>query len=177
MTYSDHKTVSAGLADHLNRLWRYGLVLSGNQDTAQDLVQATCLRALEKSHQFEEGTRLDRWLFSILNSIWKNQLRAQKVRQGQGFVSAEDALLFDGAQLMETNITARQVLSKVQALPEAQRETVFLVYVEGYSYAEAAEILEVPMGTIMSRLAAARKKLSGLKADDGAVSAGEAREG
>lgn len=60
----------------------------------------------------------------------------------------------------ETNIFARQVLDKMMKLPEAQRETVFLVYVEGYAYREAAEMLEIPIGTVMSRLAAARKSLT-----------------
>ena len=56
--------VSAGLAGHLARLWRYALVLSGNRDTAEDLVQATCVRALERSHQFQPDTKLDRWMES-----------------------------------------------------------------------------------------------------------------
>jgi RNA polymerase sigma-70 factor (ECF subfamily) len=157
--------VSAGLAEHLARLWRYGLVLSGNRDTAEDLVQATCVRALERSHQFQLGTKLDRWLFTILNSIWKNEIRSQKIRQGAGFVDAEEVLKTDGVAQVETNILARQVLEEVQALPEVQRVTVFLVYAEGLTYKEAAEALDVPIGTIMSRLAAGRAKLGQLNQD------------
>lgn len=78
MTDDAKDTVSAGLAENLTRLWRYGLVLSSNRDAAEDLVQATCIRALERSHQFQPGTKLDRWLFTILNSIWKNEIRSQK---------------------------------------------------------------------------------------------------
>ncbi len=162
MTRSDHNIVREGLSLHLNRLWRFGLVLSGRPDDAEELVQATCLKALEKSHQFQPGTHLDRWLFSILSSIWKNQLRRDKVRRGEGNVNAEETLVFDGGSHLETNILARQVLTEVMALPEAQRQTVFLVYVEGYSYREAAELLDIPIGTVMSRLAAARKALSEL---------------
>jgi RNA polymerase sigma-70 factor (ECF subfamily) len=154
-----------GLAPELKRLWRFGLVLSGNRDTAEDLVQATCVRAIERSHQFMPGTRLDRWLFSILHSIWINELRARRVRQGGGLVDAESALIFDGARSIETNILAGQVLRSVQDLPEAQRETVFLVYVEGLTYREAAELLKVPIGTVMSRLAAARSRLADLGAE------------
>ncbi len=157
--------VSDGLAGHLARLWRYGLVLSSNRDTAEDLVQAACVRALERAHQFQPGTKLDRWLFSILNSIWKNEIRSQKIRQGQGFVDAEEVLVSDGAKQIETNILAAQVLTEVQSLPEVQRATVFLVYAEGFSYKEAAEALDVPMGTVMSRLAAARAKLGQLNED------------
>jgi RNA polymerase sigma-70 factor (ECF subfamily) len=155
-----HEAVKSGLAAELKRLWRYGLVLSGSRDAAEDLVQATCLRALERAHQFSPGTRLDRWLFAILRSIWLNDLRARRVRQGQGLVDAETALVFDGLREIESNIAARQVLRRVQALPEAQRETVFLVYVEGLTYREAAEVLGIPIGTVMSRLSAARAKLA-----------------
>lgn len=157
--------VRTGLAAHLARLWRYGFVLSGNADTAEDLVQATCARALERAHQFRAGTRLDRWLFTILRSIWLNELRARRVRQGQGFVDAAEALHFDGGKEIETNILAAQVLKEVLALPEAQRETILLVYVEGLTYREAAEALDVPIGTVMSRLAAARAKLGALNAE------------
>ena len=165
MSDDANNIVSDGLARHLARLWRYGLVLSSNRETAEDLVQATCVRALERAHQFQPGTKLDRWLFSILNSIWKNEIRSQKIRQGAGFVAAEDVLITDGAKQIETNILARQVLSEVQSLPEVQRSTVFLVYAEGFSYKEAAKALDVPMGTVMSRLAAARAKLGRLNED------------
>jgi len=156
--------VKEGLAAVLPRLWRYGLVLSGNRDTAEELVQATCLRALERTAQFTPGTRLDRWLIAILHSIWLNDIRARKVRQGQGLVDADTALIFDGIQEIETNILAGQVLRQVQGLPEVQRETVYLVYVEGLTYREAAETLSIPIGTVMSRLAAARAKLADLAA-------------
>ena len=75
-----------------------------------------------------------------------------------------EALTSDGVREIETNIFAAQVLREVLDLPESQRETVLLVYVEGLTYREAAEVLKVPVGTVMSRLAAARLKLSGLNA-------------
>ena len=147
------------LQELMPRLWRYGLVLSGNREDAADLAQSTAQRALERAHQFRPGTDMDRWCFTILASIWKNELRARTVRRGQGLVAAEDAGLIasnDG----DVNILARQVLTFMQALPEAQRETLFLVYVEGYSYAQAAERLKIPIGTVMSRLANGRRKLN-----------------
>jgi RNA polymerase sigma-70 factor (ECF subfamily) len=148
----------AELRGHLPRLWRYALVLSGSRDFAEDLVQATCMRALERAHQFAPGSRLDRWLFTILRSIWLNELRARRIRTGQGFVDPELLAAEDGGG-PETNILARQVLLEVQKLPEAQREAVLLVYVEGLSYREAAAVLGIPLGTVMSRLAAARATL------------------
>ncbi|HWK47067.1 MAG TPA: RNA polymerase sigma factor [Stellaceae bacterium] len=162
--------VRVGLRGLLPRLWRYGLVLSGRRDVAEDLVQATCLRALERAGQFEPGSRLDRWLFAILHSIWLNDLRSRRIRLGQGFVEAETALTLDGASAMETHILADQVLRRVAALPEAQRKTVFLAYVEELTYREVAEVLGVPIGTVMSRLAAARARLSAEPSDSAGAS-------
>lgn len=144
----------------LPRLWRYGLVLSRQKHMAEDLVQATCVRALERAGQFAAGTRLDRWLLAIMHSIWLNDLRSQRVRQGQGFVDAEQELSFDGESQAQDHVLAAQVIKRVNGLPEAQRETVFLAYVEGLSYKEIAKVLNIPMGTVMSRLAAARLKLA-----------------
>ncbi len=163
MSEASRREVRAGLEPSLARLWRYALVLSRARDVADDLVQATCLRAIERADQFVPGTRVDRWLFAILRSIWLNELRSRRIRQGGGFVDAEDALTTDGAREIETNITASAVLRAMGRLPDAQRETLLLVYAEGYSYAEAAATLGVPIGTIMSRLAAGRAALARLK--------------
>ncbi|WP_371917860.1 sigma-70 family RNA polymerase sigma factor [Pseudomonas sp. Irchel s3a10] len=137
------------------RLWRYGLLLSRNRHVAEDLVQATCVRALERAGQYVAGTRMDRWLLSILHSIWLNEVRVRRVRQGAGQVDADGQLAF-----AQTHVLAAQVIRRVDALPETQRETVYLAYVEGLSYRDVAEILQVPIGTVMSRLATARLKLA-----------------
>lgn len=152
-----------GLTAQLPHLWRYALALSRNHGIAEELVQGTCVRALERAEQFREGTNLAAWLFSILSSIWKNRLRSDKVRTGGGFVDPEDVLVFDGLEELETNNLLRRVLNEVERLPEAQRQAVLLVYVEGFTYREAAHILGVPIGTIMSRLATARTILAKLQ--------------
>ncbi|QBF33687.1 RNA polymerase sigma factor [Thalassococcus sp. S3] len=144
----------------LPRIWRFALALSGNPDTADELVQATCLRAIEKAEQFRTGTNPLPWLLTICRSIWLNQLRAARIRANQSLDASPDLQIADPGADTETNIFARQVFSKVMELPEAQRETVVLVYVEGFSYREAAAILDIPVGTVMSRLASARGKLS-----------------
>ncbi len=152
--------VRDGLEPLLPRLWRFAYFLCGARDVAEDLVQSTCLRALERGRQFEPGTRLDRWLFTILRSIWFNELRSRRVRSGDGTIDAEAVLAFDGAAQAETNMFAHQVLTAMARLPVAQRETALLVYGEGYSYREAAILTGVPIGTVMSRLAAARAALA-----------------
>src|ERR1700734_1012084 len=163
MSEASRREVRAGLEPALARLWRYALVVSRARDVADDLVQATCLRAIERADQFVPGTRVDRWLFAILRSIWLNEIRSRRIREGGGFVDAQDALTTDGASEIETNITAAAMLRAIDPLPEAQRETILLVYGEGYSYAEAAAALGVPIGSIMSRLAAGRAALAKLK--------------
>jgi len=163
MSEASRREVRSGLESCLARLWRYALVLSRTNDSADDLVQATCLRAIERADQFVPGTQLDRWLFAILRSIWLNEIRSRKIREGGGFVDAEETLSVDGAREIETNILVTEVLKAIGRLPEAQRETVLLVYGEGYSYAEAAGALGIPIGTIMSRLASARSALASLK--------------
>ena len=160
MSEASRLEVRAGLQSSLARLWRYALVLSKARDAADDLVQATCLRAMERADQFIPGTRIDRWLFAILRSIWLNEIRTQRIREGGGFVDAEDALISDGVREMEANITASAVLRAISRLPGAQRETILLVDAEGYSYAEAATAFGVPIGTIMSRLSRARQTVA-----------------
>jgi RNA polymerase sigma-70 factor (ECF subfamily) len=115
---------------------------------------------LEYEHQFQIGTRLDRWIFRIAQTIWLNQLRAAKIRQGSGTLPPAETVLADTAADSETILYVSQVLSAVMELPEAQRNVIFLVCVEGYSYKDAADHLGVPLGTVMSRLASARAKLT-----------------
>lgn len=164
--------VREALTQNLKGIWRFAFSLSGNPETANDLVQATCVRALERSHQVTSDHRLDAWLMTICRSIWLNDLRAQRIRQTQSLSHAPDAALLDPRADTETNFFASEVFTKVMQLPEAQRATVMLVFVQGYAYREAADILDVPIGTVMSRLSAARGKLKHLM-NDANTAAGE----
>ena len=134
---------------------------------AEDLAQMTCERALTHAEKFTPGTALDRWLFTMARRLWLNDIRATNLRRGAGLVSVEDNDLTDEKPGVETNILAREVFDIMQALPEALRLTTLLVYVEGHSYRDAAEILDVPVGTVMSRLASARKKIKALVEEQG----------
>jgi RNA polymerase sigma-70 factor (ECF subfamily) len=134
-------TFNSDLSTLLPRLWRYAYVICRDPDRANDLVQATCERALSRRAQFQPGTRLDAWTFTILQSIWKNELRRDSIRRGQGFVDAEDAGLIDKRESAEGKIFLSEVLSAVDRLPEAQKSAIHLVYVEGLSYEEAAAAL------------------------------------
>jgi RNA polymerase sigma-70 factor, ECF subfamily len=144
----------------LPRLWRFSLRLTRHHDDAQDLVQRCYLRALERRHQWQSGTSLLSWLFAIMHSIWMNELRATQ-RRREGNLSGESALVEEVADPNPGNdpeyqLMFKQIVHAVEGLPEAQRLVMVLIAVEGLSYREAAEVLDVPMGTIMSRLARAR---------------------
>ncbi|MDJ0614560.1 MAG: RNA polymerase sigma factor [Rhizobiaceae bacterium] len=157
---SSSDEVRAGIGEVYDRLWRYCLVLAGNKANADDLAQAACLKALEKAEKYEAGTQFDRWIFRLTQRLWIDEIRKQTVREGGGIVQIEEVELMDQGPNPEKALMTSEVVESVLQLPEAQRSTVLLVYVEGYSYRDAAMILDIPVGTVMSRLAVARSKLS-----------------
>jgi RNA polymerase sigma-70 factor (ECF subfamily) len=142
--------------DELPHLWRFAFRLSRSEDVAEDLVQRAMLRGLEKRHQYVSGTSLRSWLFSIVHSIWKNELRSETIRKNYAFSVSEDEIEQAYTCQAEHSRLLIEVVQQVDRLPEAQRNVLILVCVEGYSYKEAADILDIPVGTVMSRLARAR---------------------
>lgn len=142
------------------RLWRYAYVLSGNRADADDIAQATVVRALESLDRYRDEGKMVSWLIAIAHRLWLNDLRAQKIRRGAGVHLVEDLEIPDDRIATEKTVLAHEMLRRAMALPEAQRTALVLVYVEGYSYAEAATMMDIPIGTIMSRLAAARARLT-----------------
>jgi RNA polymerase sigma-70 factor, ECF subfamily len=141
------------------RLWRYCLSLTGARDRADDLAQSSCLRAIEKASLFQPGTRLDLWMFRLTHRVWLNEIRSDAVRQHRTMLLIDDLEIPDDKPSPESNLLAQELVKQVLNLPEAQRVAVMLAYVEGFSYRETSEILEIPIGTVMSRLAAARTKI------------------
>ena len=158
--HTDPAAVHEGLAQVFPRIWRYALTLTGSRSDADDLAQAACMRAMERAAQFNPDSHLDRWLFRITHSLWISDRRKYKVRRGNGLVGIDAVDIVDPKQDAEQIAERRELLQSVLHLPEAQRQAVVLVYVEGYSYADAATVLDVPVGTVMSRLAAARATLA-----------------
>jgi len=165
--------IRSGLTELLPRLVRYARVLTPSSSDADDLLQMTCEKVLTKWQQFQPGTNLDAWTFRIMSSTWKNELRSRAIRMGKGFVDVESLESRIGCH-HQGNIFFQQVLERIMRLPENQRETVLLTYVEGYSYQQTAEILDIAAGTVMSRLARARQALaSDLEALDSVDEPGE----
>jgi RNA polymerase sigma-70 factor, ECF subfamily len=151
----------------LPRLRRFARGLSGSAVEADDLVQAACERALSRSHQFQEGTRFDSWMFRIVQTIWIDQLRARDVRKEEHDGDAVRIGTDSPVRLVEARLELREIRAALQTIPPEQRAALMLVTVEGLSYKEAAEVANVPVGTIMSRLARARAALVNRLGADG----------
>jgi len=149
----------------LPRLRRFALVLARNGDAADDLVQSTVARALDKKEQFQPDSRLDRWLFQILRSIWISDRRSAALRQTELLDDHMDSVRGpDGNAVAEGRLALAEVQSRFKTLPHEQQQPLLLVCVEGYSYAEAALLLGIPIGTVMSRLARGRAALMAAQA-------------
>lgn len=184
------KSTSTSLRDRLlaelQPLWRFAMYLTRDRHEAEDLVQRTCLRALEKSHQYSDAGNLRSWLFRMAQNVWFNELRSRKIRDRSNFnpshpndnpsglpfqqrqnigpyesLQDEQSALYDVERIADpispdTNLELDDIYRAVEALPEAQRLVMILISVEGFTYSETAEALEIPIGTVMSRLARAR---------------------
>lgn len=140
----------------LPRLRAFARALAKSGDAADDLVQATCEKALRAADTWTPGSRLDSWMFRIMQNHWIDTKRRLPV---QAPLDGPDGLRLaaeDGRDIAEARLTLGTVRAVIDEMPEDQRAVLILVCVEELSYREAAEVLEVPMGTVMSRLGRAR---------------------
>lgn len=144
----------------LPRLRRFAHSLARNPADADDLCQAAVERALKSRDQWQPGTRLDSWMYRIMRNHWIDTARA-RTRHGETFVDAEagESIGDRGDAAIEAHVELGNVGRAMAMLPPEQREAVALVLVEGFAYKEAAEILEIPMGTLTSRLVRGREAL------------------
>ena len=154
--------VRDGIAALLPRLRRFGRALTGNRDDADDLVQIAVERALTRSALWTPGTRLDSWLFRIMQNAWIDEVRARARRPQPLDADTPEAAPPDAHTAADAPLEALAVRAAVARLGEDQRAAVALVVVEGLSYREAADVLGIPIGTLTSRLARARETLQAL---------------
>jgi len=167
------------LTDELDAMWHFALRLTANRADAEDLVQRTCVKALEKAADYQEQGRIRSWLFQIEHRIWLNLLRKRQIRDAGSFRRASrsddpcdesapesfkgiepdasgTSLKLASVHSPESQLRLHQIYEQVESLPEVQRLVVALVCVEGFTYQETAQVLDIPVGTVMSRLARAR---------------------
>ncbi|MGH7904617.1 MAG: sigma-70 family RNA polymerase sigma factor [Candidatus Dormibacteraceae bacterium] len=191
MAQEQESAFSVEALTHLDTLYRGALRLTRDPDQAQDLVQDTYVRALRYQHSFEAGTNMKAWLFAIMRNLFWDRFRAGR-QEELSLDDGDDFALYDRlrdkgpgpeSQVLD-QLAATEVVSAVETLPPLHREVVLLVDVEGFAYKDAARILDVPIGTVMSRLHRARRQLQqslyGYAVESGIVQAGggaEARRG
>ncbi|MCY3807571.1 MAG: sigma-70 family RNA polymerase sigma factor [bacterium] len=158
---------------YMDQLYGAARRMTRNDAAAEDLVQETYLRAYKGFDRFAEGTNLRAWLFRILTNLFINEYRRRKRRPEEVDLGDTDTLYLyrglggaDSARLSRSaedelldGITSAEVRDAIEALPESYRVAVLLADVEGFAYKEIAEILDIPIGTVMSRLHRGRKRL------------------
>jgi RNA polymerase sigma-70 factor (ECF subfamily) len=144
----------------LPSLRAFAISFTNNRDRADDLVQETILRAWANIDKFEPGTNLNAWLFTILRNLFHSDYRKRKreIEDANGFFAARLKTHPD----QQSHLDFEDFCSALAKLPLEQREVLLLVGAQGMSYEEAAEVCDVPIGTIRSRVNRARSKLASL---------------
>jgi RNA polymerase sigma-70 factor (ECF subfamily) len=158
----------------LHQLYRAAWRYTHNHADAEDLVQETMMKAYRSYDQFSQGTNIRAWLFRIMTTTWINRYRSLQRRPAEVLTEQLAGLEFNPAVQRSSVASASaeltalealgddQVKAALDALPEGQRMAVFYVDVEGFAYAEVAQLLDIPVGTVMSRLHRGRRTLRGL---------------
>jgi len=152
--------LSQEIAALLPRLRRFGRTLTRHREDADDLVQSAIERALKSAAQWQAGTRVDSWMFRIMQNAWIDELRARE-RRGQTLVPEEEGEQV-GVSTTDAQIDGIAVRKALAQLGEDQRVVVGLVLIEGLPYKDAAEVLGIPIGTLTSRLSRAREALQAM---------------
>ncbi len=150
--------VSGQLTQHIASLRRYAMALTGTPHEAEDLVQDCLTRALSRAHQYQAGTNLRAWLFTIMHNVQINKINLARNKASHAPVEDVEARLALPAG-QEKRVELREMARALRTLPEDQRRVLLMVGLEGMKYAEVAEVLQIPIGTVMSRLSRAREAL------------------
>jgi len=150
----------ARLEANRRRLYRMAYAWCHDAHLADDLVQEAIVNALKNGSQLRQFEAMDSWLFSILANCWRGYLRSRK--DNEEFDEENFGSDLNPEQITSRDQTVARVQQAIAALPQGQRQVVTLVDLEGFSYAEVAGILEIPIGTVMSRLCRARQALKEL---------------
>ena len=140
------------------RLRRYARALVRDVTAADDLVQDCLTRALGKLHLWQDGTDLRAWLFTILHNQYVNQIR-RAVREGAAVALSESEPMLTRAPHQALSLELRDLERAIAKLPEEQRSVILLVGLEGMRYEEVAAVLDIPVGTVRSRLSRGREAL------------------
>ena len=148
------------LRAHWPRLRRFAYALSRDPADADDLVQDVAIRAMGAAAQWQPGTRFDSWMFRIARNLWIDTVRSKSRRdRGRAPVEEAETVGVDPRPAVEARIDLKRAMAAMQRLPDEQREVVSLIVIDGFGYREAAELLNLPIGTVSSRLVRGRQAL------------------
>jgi RNA polymerase sigma-70 factor (ECF subfamily) len=150
------KKFESELVAQIPRLRRYARALTGNSHCADDLVQDTLERALNKHQLWHRGSRLRPWLFTIMHNLFINQVRRSS---SQPPIQELDDNIRDHGDNPESQWSFQHLQASIGKLPDEQKQVFLLVSLEGFAYEEVAGIMDIPVGTVMSRLSRARDRL------------------
>ena len=157
----------AGLVEMLPRLRRFAFALARDAADADDLAAQAVERALRSRDQWQTGTRLDSWVYRIARNLWIDEVRV-RVRRAKVEMPPEAGELVghDPRAGTDAAIDLQRVMAAMGQLPDEQREVVALILIEGFGYREAAELLDLPIGTVSSRLVRGRTALLALLGEE-----------
>ena len=146
------------IAESRTRLYRVAYSWCHDSHLAEDLTQDTLTKALKNMGQLQNPKAFDSWLFTILSNCWRDHLRRHRDMADVDEIDMPDSVTPEHHR--DQHDMVKNVRHHISLLPQAQRQVITLVDLEGFSYAQVAEIIEVPVGTVMSRLARARQRLA-----------------
>ncbi|MBP2233713.1 RNA polymerase sigma-70 factor (ECF subfamily) [Sinorhizobium kostiense] len=163
---ADMKDFRRDLVGLLPKLRRFALTLTRDAKDADDLVQEACERAITRSQLWNGEGRLEGWVYAMTRNLWVDEVRKRKVCGGGSMVDIFDEDELSAEPSRERAVYANQLQKMILSMPEGLASAFLLVNVDGYSYREAADILGIPAGTVMSRLSTARLRLAAMLSED-----------
>ncbi|OHV82512.1 RNA polymerase sigma factor [Ensifer sp. LCM 4579] len=163
---AEMKDFRQDLVSLLPKLRRFAMTLTRDVNDADDLLQEVCERAITRSHLWNGEGRLASWVYAMTRNLWVDEIRKRKVRGGGDMTDFFDPAELNVEAAAEKAVYVNQLHRMILSMPEGLASVFLLVNVEGYSYREAAEILAIPIGTVMSRLSTARLRLAAMLSED-----------
>jgi len=164
------ESMNASIAGHIPRLRRYARALTGNPANADDLVQDTLERAWSKLHLWQRGSDMRAWMFTIMHNTFINHIKKNKIVTTS---MDDEALEVSVAATHEDFLQVRDLASSIGKLPYEYREIILLIGLEQMRYEEVAQVLGIPLGTVMSRLSRGRERLRTIMAGENTPLTGE----
>lgn len=156
----ENTAMQAVILEHLNSLRRFAYSLTNDMNDADDLVQVVVERLLNKP--IPEDVKALPWIFRVCKNAWIDEIRSRNVRAPDDSIDLDQIATDSSQNELEQEAQRRDLKQAIEKLPKAYRIVISLIIISGLSYAQTAETLEIPIGTVMSRVARARERLAAM---------------